>query len=88
MCFHYNQMSHKKVDCPMFRGGVVIAPAPVTLRITDGRGGRAGSSSARSRASQCQSGESKVSSDVVAGMLSYVFFMPYYECSYIIAIES
>ena len=47
MCFHYNQVDHKKADCLMFRGKV-SAPAPVTLRITDVCDGRKGAPTARS----------------------------------------
>ena len=59
-------MGHKKPDCPILRGGAVIAPAPITLRITDGRHGKAGALAAMSQALQCQSGEARVSADVIA----------------------
>ena len=59
-------------------GEEVGAPAPVTLRITVGREGRAEALSVRSRALQLQAGEARVSSDAIAGMLSFVFLEPYY----------
>ena len=71
MCFHYNQVGHKKADCPMLRGGAVSAPTLITLRITDSPKGRVGALAARSRALRCQSGEARVSSDAVAGMLYF-----------------
>ena len=37
ICFHYNQRGHKKVQCTsLAAAGPVSAPAPATLRITDG----------------------------------------------------
>ena len=49
MCFHCNQVGHKKADGTMLRVGAVSAPAPVTLRISDGRGGRERAPTVRSR---------------------------------------
>ena len=73
MCFPYNQVGHKKTECRMLRGGVVSAPTLVTLRITNGREARVGVPAASSRALQCQSEEDRVSLDVVAAILSFVF---------------
>ena len=61
MCFHYNQLGHKKVDFLRLMSGVVRAPALVTLRITDGRKGREYALVVRSQALQLQAGEAKVS---------------------------
>ena len=40
LCFHCNQVGHKKVNCPKLMRRSVRAPAPATLRIIDGREGR------------------------------------------------
>ena len=82
MCFHYNQVGHKKADCPRLMGGAMSAPALVTLRITDGRKGRAEALAVRSRALQLQAGEARVSSDAIVGILSFAFLMPYYSSIY------
>ena len=39
--FQCNQADHKKADCPRFSGGLVVAPGAATLRITNGRQGKA-----------------------------------------------
>ena len=50
LCFHCDEVGHKKANCLMLRGGAVIAPASTTLRIIDGREGKAGAPTERSRA--------------------------------------
>lgn len=42
LCFHYNQVGHKKVDYLELLGGVVRELTPTTLRITDVRESRVG----------------------------------------------
>ena len=73
LCFHYNQVGHKKVDRPTMRGGAVSAPALVTVRITSGNEGRVGAPSERIRALQCQTGEARTPTGDIAGMLSFAF---------------
>lgn len=41
VCFHCNQVGYMKVDYPTLTSGVVMAPALATLRIINGREGRA-----------------------------------------------
>ncbi|KAJ9551995.1 hypothetical protein OSB04_016040 [Centaurea solstitialis] len=44
ICFHCYQSGHIKPNCPQLKGALVQAPAPTTLRITDGTTtGRSGS---------------------------------------------
>ena len=66
-------MGQKKADYPMLRGGVLSAPALVTLRITDGREGRAGAPVEMSKALQCQTGEARTLACDIPGMLSFAF---------------
>ena len=57
---------------------------PVTLRITDSCEGRAEAPTTRSRAFHLKSGEARVSSDAIAGMLSFIFFVTYYPYIYVL----
>lgn len=41
ICFYYNQVIHMKANCSILSIGAVRAPAPSTLRITNGRRGKA-----------------------------------------------
>ena len=36
ICYHCHQVGHMRVNCPQLVAGPVQAPAPATLRITDG----------------------------------------------------
>lgn len=65
------------------KGGAVSALALVTLRIIDRHEGITGALATRSQALKCQSREDIVSSDVVVGMFSFVFFMPCYLFLYV-----
>ena len=51
----------------------MAAPAPATLRITDGRQGRAEAPVAKSRAFQMIAEEARATPDVVTGM-----YLPFY----------
>ena len=69
ICFQCNQRGHKKSQCPSLAAvGKVVAPAPATLRITDGRQGRADAPVAKSRAFQMTAAEARATPDVVTGM--------------------
>ncbi|CAH1421118.1 unnamed protein product [Lactuca virosa] len=72
-----NQRGHKKSQCPsLASAGQVVAPAPTTMRITDGRQGRAESSVAKSRAFQLTIEEASAVPDVVMvnGISAMVLF--------------
>ena len=73
--FHCNQRGHKKSQCPsLAAAGKVAAPAPATLRITDGRHGQGEAPMAKSRAFQMTAEEARATPDVVTGM--YVPLIP------------
>ncbi|KAJ9547556.1 hypothetical protein OSB04_020099 [Centaurea solstitialis] len=60
---------HIKPNCPKLAEALVQAPAPTTLRITDGTTGKKGGSSAsRGRAFQVTAEEAQTASDVVTGV--------------------
>ena len=67
-------MGHKKADCLTKRGGVVSAPAPAILRITDEREGKAGALVERIQALQCQTREARTPTVDVASMYPYFLF--------------
>ena len=74
ICFQCNQRGHKRSQCPsLAAAGKVHAPAPATLRITDGRQGRADAPVAKSRAFQMTAEEARATPDVVTGM--YISFI-------------
>lgn len=76
ICFHCNEMGHKKEDYPRLLGGVVMEPAPATLMITDGHQGKAQARMVRSRAFHLTAEEAQAAPDVFTGMYLYhVFFM-------------
>ncbi|XP_052624820.1 uncharacterized protein LOC128132335 [Lactuca sativa] len=71
ICFQCNQRGHKKSQCPSLAAvGKVVAPAPATLRITDGRQGRAEAPVAKSRVFQMTTEEVRATPDVVTGSFS------------------
>ena len=76
LCFHYNQRGHKKANCPQLTAASVPvkALAPATLRITDGRQGKAEAPVVRSRAFQLTTEEARAAPDVVTGMTSYLCY--------------
>ena len=64
-----NQKGHKKSQCLSLAAvGKVLAPAPATLRITDGHQGRVETSVAKSRASQLTVEEARATPNVVTDM--------------------
>ena len=69
----YSQRGHKKARCPsLFLAGQVMAPAPATLTITDGRQGRAEAPAVGGRAFQMTTMETRATSNV-AGV--YLLFL-------------
>ena len=69
ICSQCNQRGHKKSQCPsLTSAGKVAAPAPATLRITDGRQGRADAPVAKSRVFQRTAEEARATPDVVMDM--------------------
>ena len=80
LCFHCNQRGHKKANCPMLTASAPVkAPAPATLRITDGRQGKAEAPVVRSRAFQLTAEEARAAPDVVTGMISS-FYLLFFRC--------
>ena len=76
LCFHCNQRGHKKANCPQLTvSAPVKAPAPATLRITDGRQGKAEAPVVRSRAFQLTTEEARAAPDVVTGMILSLYFI-------------
>ncbi|XP_052622888.1 uncharacterized protein LOC111885268 [Lactuca sativa] len=68
ICFQCNQRGHKRSQFPsLAAAGKVMAPAPATLRITDGRQGRAETLVAKSRTFQLTTEEARAAPDVVTG---------------------
>ncbi|KAJ9539529.1 hypothetical protein OSB04_032262 [Centaurea solstitialis] len=72
LCFNYGQGGHLKNECPHPKasgtgGGNVRAPAPSTLRITDGRSGTADTQPARGRAFQLMVEEAQAAPKAVTG---------------------
>ncbi|KAJ9552821.1 LOW QUALITY PROTEIN: hypothetical protein OSB04_016866 [Centaurea solstitialis] len=70
ICFHCYQSGHIKPNCPQLKGAPVQAPAPTTLRITDGTtAGRSGPTT-RGRAFQLTAEEAQTEPDVITGIFS------------------
>ena len=73
MCFNCNQMGHIKANCPSLKmGPIVHAPAPASMRITDGSPKKAEVPRAQGRAFQLTVDEAVTSPDVIAGTDSYI----------------
>lgn len=68
LCFHFNQVGHKNSDSPELVKGAVTAPAPATMRITNGREGKVDVPVVRSQALQSHAKEIQVPSFEVVGM--------------------
>lgn len=70
MCFHYNQVRHKKVECLRLMNGDIRGPSLVVLRIIEGCESRVDALVVRSRALQLQAGRPKFHK-----LLSHVCFI-------------
>ena len=66
--FHCNQTGHRKDEFPQLTQGPSQAYAPIALRVTDGRPGKAKAQRAHKRAFQLTVEEVHTTPDVVAGM--------------------
>ncbi|XP_042758243.1 uncharacterized protein LOC122198135 [Lactuca sativa] len=68
ICYQCNHRGHKKAQCPsLVAVGPVSAPAPATLRITDGSLGQADASVMKSMAFQLTVEEARATPDVATG---------------------
>ncbi|KAJ9541941.1 hypothetical protein OSB04_028447 [Centaurea solstitialis] len=68
ICFHCYQSGHIKPNCPQLKRAPVQAPAPTTLRITDGTTtGRSGPAT-RGRAFQLTAEEARTAPNVIIGI--------------------
>ncbi|KAJ9546791.1 hypothetical protein OSB04_019334 [Centaurea solstitialis] len=67
-CFHCYQPGHIKPNCPQLKGAPVQAPAPMTLRITDGTTTGRSRSTTRGRAFQLTAEEAQTAPDVITGI--------------------
>lgn len=85
VCFYYNKRGHKKAKClSLASGGLVVAPAPVTLGITDGRKGKAEAPVVRRRAFLLIVEETHAALDVVIRMYILLFFLlRVFSCLYV-----
>ncbi|KAJ9548231.1 hypothetical protein OSB04_020774 [Centaurea solstitialis] len=69
-CFHCFKPRHIKPNCPLLAEAPVVAPAPATLRITDGSSGKKSvPATTRGRAFQMTAEEAQAAPDVVTGKL-------------------
>ena len=76
LCFHCNHRGHKKANCPQLTASASVkASAPATMRITDGRQGKAEAPVVRSRAFQLTAEEACAAPDVVTGMILSLYFI-------------
>lgn len=75
-------MDHKKVDCQELMRGAVMAPAPTTLRIMDGRESRVDVLVVRSRALYLHAEGIRVPSVDIAGMCCIHFLHALNNCVY------
>ncbi|KAJ9556716.1 hypothetical protein OSB04_011330 [Centaurea solstitialis] len=67
-CFHCYQPGNIKPDCPQLKGVPVQAPAPATLRITDGTTKGKSGPTTRGRAFQLTAEEAQTAPDVITGI--------------------
>ena len=81
ICVHCNQRGHKKAHCPSLAvAGPVSAPSPATLRIIDGRQGRADAPVAKIRAFQMSDKEVHATLDVVMVMYLFLIYLLLLNC--------
>ena len=73
VCFHCNQTSHWKVECPQLTHGSAQAFAPVALHVTDGQPVKAEAPSPRGRSFQMIAEEVRAAPDIVAGMYLLIY---------------
>ena len=66
-CFQCHQLGHKKANCRTLTGGGLQAPAPTTMRITDGRQGRGPVQKAKTVAYQLTAEEAVEAPRVITG---------------------
>ena len=76
--YYCDQVGRVKVNYPLLAVIPVQAPSPTTLRITDGRQGRAEPPRARGTAFQLTIEEPRVELDVVTSMFSFIILLGYF----------
>lgn len=74
ICYHYEQVGHMRVNCPLLVARPDQVPTPATLRITDGQQGRANSPSARCYTFQLTTKEGRAAKDVVTSIFPFIIF--------------
>ena len=81
LCYHCDQVGHLKANYPLLAAKPAQAPTPATLRIIDGRQGRAEPPRAQGCAFQLTIKKARVTLDVVDGMfLSLILLIIYVLC--------
>ena len=73
VCFHYNQTSHRKVECPQLLQGSVQGFASTATRATESRPVKVEVPRVRRRAFQLTAEEVCASPDAMAGMYSLFY---------------
>ena len=84
VCFHCNQTSHQKAECPYLTHGSTQASAPATLHVTDSRSGKAEPPRARGRAVQLTAEEVRAAPDVIAGTYLHIYVILRFVYAYIV----